>query len=96
MTDLEKALLGRIDELEKKLERASKNASEYFESNVHMADALCAIEDHLVLLKGDGPRAIFMENVVESDESTDFAKIYECFKYSLEKPEEEEAEANGG
>ncbi len=93
MTNLEKALLERVEELNKNLEKANKYAADLFNSNVRMGEVLCAIEDHLYLLKGDDePMAVFMENVYDSDESTDFDKIYECFKNTLEHPEEAEQE----
>ena len=85
MNNLEKALLQRIEELEKQLDRQNKFAADLFDSNVRMSGVLCAVEDHLVLLKGDERKAVFMENVVEGDGTTDFAKIYECFKDSLEQ-----------
>ena len=85
MTNLEKALFQRIEELEKQLNEQNKFASDLFDSNVRMSGVLCAVEDHLVLLKGDERKAVFMENVVEGDGTTDFDKIYECFKNSLEQ-----------
>ena len=85
MTNLERILIEKLEETEEELERHRKFASQFFDDNVRMSGVLCAIEDHLILLRGgDNPPRVFMEDVVDSEESNDFKKIYEYFKCSLE------------
>ena len=70
-------------------ETMGKVASEQFLKNVVLSDTLDAFWDHIHLKEVDGKRMITVDDIPESEDNSDFYKIYDFFKYCLKEKGED-------
>lgn len=90
MTNLEKALIEKIQEIEAANEERKQCSKDMLNQVVWYSNAASSVEDFLYMSGKKGSRFICMNHVSEETMPDEFARIYEYFKYILEDDKQAE------
>lgn len=88
MTNLEKALIEKLEEVEQKFEEQKTYYKDTFNQVVWYSNAVASIEDFIYMSGSEGKRFICMNYVSEENMPDEFYRILEYFKHFLEQNKE--------